>query len=115
MGPDHEIDRAIAQAVDRPLLLALRNEARQQAHARGKRPEALVERPVMLVGKNGRWHEHCHLLAILDRLERSAQSDFGLAVADIPDDESIHRPACLHVELDLGHCPELIDCLLVRE
>src|SRR5438552_1439363 len=39
----------------------------------------------------------------------------GLAVADVADDEPIHRPAGLHVELDLDDGTELIGSLLVRE
>src|SRR4029079_4376584 len=55
------------------------------------------------------------LLAVLDRLERGPQGDLGLAVADVTDDEPIHRSAGLHVELDLRGRSELVRRLLVRE
>ena len=70
---------------------------------------------VVLLGEDGRRDEDRDLLAVLDRLERGAQGDLGLAVADVAEDEPVHRPAGLHVELDLGRGPELVGRLLVRE
>ena len=60
------------------------------------------ERRVVLGGEHGRRHEDGDLLAVLGRLERRAQGDLGLAVADVADDEPVHRPGQLHVGLDLG-------------
>ena len=60
-------------------------------------------------------HEDRDLHAVLDRLERRPERDLGLAVADVADDQPVHRPARLHVGLDLGDRPELVDRLLVRE
>ncbi len=77
--------------------------------------EPLAERDVVLGGEDGRGHEHGHLLAALDRFEHAAKRDFGLAVADVADDQAIHRPAGLHVELDLGRRPQLVQRFLVRE
>ena len=70
---------------------------------------------VVLRGEDGRRDEDRDLLAVLGRLERGAQRDLGLAVADVADDQPVHRPDALHVGLDLGHGPQLVDGLLVRE
>jgi hypothetical protein len=48
-------------------------------------------------------------------LERGPQRDLGLAVADVADDQPVHRADELHVGLDLGRGSRLVDRLLVRE
>ena len=70
---------------------------------------------VVLRGEDRRRDEDRDLLAVLDRLERGPQRDLGLAVADVADDEPVHRPDALHVGLDLGYGPQLVGGLLVRE
>ncbi len=70
---------------------------------------------MVLGGEDGGRHQHRDLLAVLDRLERGAQGDLGLAVADVADDQPVHRPGLLHVRLDLERRAELVDRLLVRE
>ena len=107
--------RAVGEARDRPLLLGRRHEPGEEADLERERPEALAERRVVLGREDRRRHEHGDLLAVLDRLERGPQGDLGLAVADVADDEPVHRPAGLHVELDLGDGAELVGRLLVRE
>ena len=106
---------ACRQPGDRALLLGLRDEPRQQTDGDRECREALAERPVMLVREDRRRDEDGDLLAVLDRLECGAQGDLGLAVADVAEDEPVHRSAGLHVGLDLGDGPQLVGRLLVRE
>ena len=113
--PDHEVDRTVGDAAHRALLVALAHEPGQQPNRQRERAEALPEGLEMLGGQDGRRYEDRNLLAVLDRLEGGPQRDLGLAVPDVADDETIHRPARFHVELDLGHGAELVDRLLVRE
>ena len=70
---------------------------------------------MVLGGEDRRRDEDRDLLAVLGRLERGAQRDLGLAVADVADDQPVHRPDQLHVGLDLGDGAQLVDRLLVRE
>ena len=74
-------------------LLAGRHEPAEQANRQRKGGEALRERRVVLGRKDGRRHEDRDLATVLDRLERRPDRDLGLAVADITDDQPIHRPA----------------------
>ena len=53
----------------------------------------------MLQREDRRRHQHHHLLAVGRGLEGSAQRHLGLAVADIPAHEPVHRPWRLHVGL----------------
>ncbi len=115
VGPDDEVDRAAGQALDRRLLLPGRDEPRQDPDAEREGGEALPERLVVLGGEDRGRHEDGDLRAVLDRLEGGPDRDLGLAVADVADDQPVHRPAGLHVHLRLGHGPELVDRLLVRE
>ena len=115
VGPDDEVDGPVGQAGDRPVLLGRRNEPGEETDRERERPEALAERRVVLGREHGRRHEHGHLLAVLDRLERAAQGDLGLAVANVANDEPVHRPAGFHVELHLGGGAQLVGRLLVRE
>ena len=55
----------------------------------------LAEGAVVLLGQDGRRHQHGDLLAVVDRLERGADGDLGLAVADVAADEAVHRPRLL--------------------
>ncbi len=48
-------------------------------------------------------------------LNAARERDLGLAVADVADDEPVHRPGQLHVGLDLRGRAQLVDGLLVRE
>ena len=92
-----------------------RDEARQEPDLEREGREPLRERGVVLGGEHGRRHEDGHLLAVLDRLERRPQRHLGLAVADVADDQPVHRPGPLHVRLDLDGGAQLVDRLLVRE
>ena len=104
-----------ARPCDGLVLLGLRDEAREQLDLDRERPESRAERRVVLRREDGRRHEHRDLLAVLDRLERGPDRDLGLAVADVADDEPVHRPDGLHVVLDLDGRAELVGRLLVRE
>ena len=81
----------------------------------GKRREAIGERGPVLLGQHRRRHQHGDLRAVGDRLERGAQRDLGLAVADVAGDQPVHRPAGLHVALGVLDRPELIRRLLEAE
>ena len=55
----------------------------------------------MLTDQDRRRRQHRHLLAFEDGLERGANGDLGLAVADIADDETVHGRGLLQVGLDV--------------
>ena len=113
--PDDEVHRAVLQPRERRLLLGRRDKARQDPDAHRERSEPLPEGRVVLRGENRRRDEDRHLLAVLDRLERRPQGHLGLAIAHVADDQAVHGPAGLHVELDLCRGAELVRRLLVRE
>ena len=77
--------------------------------------QALGERAVVLLGEDRRRHEHQHLLAGVGGLERGAQRDLGLAVADVAADQAVHRALGLHVDLDELDRLALVGGLLVGE
>ena len=52
----------------------------------------------MLLGQDGRRHQHRHLLAVHDRLEGRPDGHLGLAVADVAAEQAVHR-------LGLSPCP----------
>ena len=53
--------------------------------------QALREGAEVLLGQDGRRHQHGDLLAVVDRLERGPDGQLGLAVADVAADQAIHR------------------------
>ena len=69
----------------------------------------------MLLGEDRRGRQDQHLLAVAGRLERGAQRDLGLAVADVAADQPVHRALGLHVGLGLLDRLELVVGLAVRE
>src|SRR5215510_9780223 len=80
---DHDVDGALTQPLDDRLLLLGRAEAGEELDLRRERRESIGERRPVLLGQHGRGHEHGDLHAVADRLERGAQRDLGLAVADV--------------------------------
>ena len=112
---DDDVDGAVGEARERRRLRRRRHEPRQQPDLDREGREPLAERRVVLGGEDRGRDEDRDLLAVLGRLERGAQRDLGLAVADVADDEPVHRPHELHVRLDLGGGAQLVDGLLVRE
>ncbi len=69
----------------------------------------------MLCRQQRRRCEHGDLLAVLDRLERGADRDLGLAEAHVAADEAVHRVGEFHVAFDLVDRGALVGGLDVRE
>ena len=92
-----------ASRLEDALLLAAVRKRLRHSTANGILGQALAEGAVVLLGQHRGRHQHGHLLAVVDGLERGAHGQFGLAVADVAADEPVHRPRLLHVGLDLGH------------
>ena len=91
-----------ARPGDRRLLLLRADTNRESSRTvSGNAANRWRERREVLAGQHRRRDQHRDLLAVLGRLERGPQRDLGLAVADVADDEPVHRPARLHVDLDL--------------
>ena len=88
------------EALDRGFLLGRGAKARDVLERERVVGQALGERAVVLLGEDRRRHEHQHLLALVGGLERGAQRDLGLAVADVAADQPVHRPRRFHVGLD---------------
>ena len=68
---------------------------------------------MVLLGQDRGGHEHGHLFAGVDRLERRPDRDLGLAVADVAADQAVHRLALGHVALDRFDRRELVGRFLV--
>ncbi len=71
---------------------ALAAEARQRPRrGPGSRAKRSREGAEVLLGEHRGRRQHRHLLAAQHRLQRRAQRDLGLAVADVAADQAIHR------------------------
>src|SRR3954470_17241963 len=112
---DEDVDRARVERGDRLALLLGRAEAADVLDREGVVLEALGERAEVLLGENRGRREDEDLLAVVGRLERGAQRDLRLAVADVAADEAVHRLRALHVALDLLDRLALVGRLLPRE
>ena len=97
------------------LLLFLGAEAAKELDADGVGLEPLGEGVEVLQGKDGGRHEDGHLALVKHGLEGGAQGHFGLAVADVAADETVHRAAALHIGLDLFDGAKLVGRLFVGE
>ena len=115
MRADHHVDRAVGEPGERVAGLLVGLEPRQRAHLHGKAREALGEGLEVLLDQQGRRHQHRDLLAVLDRLERGAHRDLGLAEADVAREQPVHRDRLLHVGLDLIDRLQLVGRLGERE
>src|SRR5690348_338391 len=70
---------------------------------------------MVLVGENRRRDEHGDLTTRLHGLEGRAYGDLRLAVADVANEQAIHRPRALHVAFDLGRRGTLIGRVFEEE
>ena len=77
--------------------------------------ESVLECIEMLESKDGCRHEHRHLLAVGNSLERSADSHLSLTKAHITADKSVHRTIILHIPLDSMNSLLLIWSILIHE
>ena len=80
----------------------------QTANCHWEAGKSRFEGVCVLTHQQSGGHQHGHLLAILNGFERCAHGDFGLAIANVAGEESIHRHLRLHVFLDLFDSCQLI-------
>ena len=73
-----------------------REEAAHHFDAHRMIAKAMAKGLQVLLRQNGRRRQHGDLLAAFDGEERRPHGDFGLAVADIAANQSVHRLLALH-------------------
>ncbi len=112
---DQDVGLAVGEAADRLALLGRGAEAADVLDHERVVAQALGERAEVLLGEDRRRHEHHHLLAAARRLDRGAQRDLGLAVADVAADQPVHRPLGLHVDHHVVDRVALVGRLAVGE
>ncbi len=115
MRADDDVHVALDQPVEDVALLAVGLEPAEHLDVDREGGEPLGEGLEVLLGQQRRGHQHRHLLAVHDGLERRPHRDLGLAVADVAADHPVHRVLALHVGLDLLDGRELVRGLGVRE
>ena len=108
MRADDDVNAPIAHFLQNPLLLGRCTEARKHLHLYGKLVEAPAEDTEMLLGKYSSRHEDGCLFSVHHSLERGANGNFSLAVADIADNDSVHRAVAFHVTFDVDDCIDLV-------
>ena len=69
----------------------------------------------MLVGEDRGWDEDGDLATALHGLERGAHGDLGLAIADVTDEQAVHRARAFHVLLDVDRGTALVGRVLEEE
>ena len=115
MRPDDDIDRTRGQLLGDLTLFGVGPKAGQHLDADRKGSQPLAERLEMLLGQHRRGHENPDLPALHHRLESRAHRDLRLPIADVPADEAVHRPCCLHVLLDRCDGSDLVGRFDVRK
>ena len=112
---DDDVDGPAGQPLDDLALLPPRGEPREGGDGEGELGHPRGEGPQVLLGQHGRRHEHRHLVARVDRLERRPHGDLGLAVAHVAAEQAVHRPRGLHVLLDRLQGGQLVGRFLEGE
>ena len=115
VGADHDVDCARLETVHCDLLLGRRAQAGEQADLHLHRGEALAEGLEVLLREHGCGNQHGDLMPGHHRFEGGADRDLGLAVADVADDQAIHRLGRFLVAADLLDRAVLIERLDVGE
>ena len=112
---DQNLHLALCEVLQDLLRLGGPPEARDHLDPDGEVEEAGLERVPVLLGEDRRRAEEERLLPVHGGGERGAHGDLGLAEADVPADEPVHRPRRLEIFLDRLDRPRLILGLAVRE
>ncbi len=115
MGADQNVDLVLLDRLGDLAHLLGGAEARHHVDPHRERLQAPAEGLEVLVGEDGGRREHRHLIARVDRLERGAHGDLGLAEADVAAEQSVHRPRALEVLLDRFGGGELVVGLVELE
>jgi hypothetical protein len=97
VGSDHDIDRPRSERRERRGDVLLRAKARQLGDFHRPVREAVGERVEVLLREQRGGNEHRHLLAVVDRDERRAERDLGLAESHVAADQAVHRLALAEV------------------
>ena len=105
---DNDVHLSLAQRAQNVVDLSGGLEPRDTLDPERVVREAVLERPLVLLGQHGGGHQHRDLLAELHGLERRPHGDLGLAIPDVAAEQAIHRTRVHHVLLDLGHRRELV-------
>ncbi len=96
MGADEDIHFALSGLLQDLRDFLRREEAAHHFDAHRLIAKAMAKGLQVLLRENGRRRQHGDLLAAFDGEERRAHGDFGLAVADIATNQSVHRLLALH-------------------
>ena len=96
-------------------MLGRRTEAAEHLHTHREFAQALADGAKVLLGQDGRRHQHGHLFAVENRFKGRPDRHFGLAIADIATDQAVHRTRRFHVLLDRFNGLELVKRLFVGE
>ena len=115
MGADKNIDFSF-----RDLLKDLRllfGAAKARKHLNTHRPvsKAIAEVIEVLLGEQGGWHQHRHLLMVFDRQESGAHRHFRFAEANIAAHQTVHRQRLAHIAQDGVNSLRLVGRGLERE
>ena len=115
VGADHDVDRAVGEALLHQFQLGVRDQARGLRDLHRKPAEAVGEGLVVLAREQRGRHDHGDLLAAHRRDEGGAQRHLGLAEADVAAHQAVHRLAGAEIvdhRIDDGF---LILGLVIRE
>ena len=69
----------------------------------------------MLLCKDRRRNQHCHLLPVIYGLERSSNRNLRLPIPDVATNKSVHGRLAFHVHSDIFDRLHLVPRLLIRE
>ena len=86
-------------------------------HLNTHRPvsKAIAEVIEVLLGEQGGWHQHRHLLMVFDRQESGAHRHFRFAEANIAAHQTVHRQRLAHIAQDGVNSLRLVGRGLERE
>ena len=99
--PIDDIDFAFGQALRHFAISFSIAKAAEHFDAHRKGRESALECLEMLEREHRGGREHRDLLAVAQRFERGAHGDFGLAVAHVAAQQTVHGMRALHILLDL--------------
>ena len=115
MGADHQVDLPALDPLEGLPLLGCRHLAAQQGCFQAELLEPAVELQVVLLSEDFRRRDHGDLAVVLDGDQGGHHGDDGLAAADIPLDQAVHRVLRHQVVLDLTEHPSLRSGQTIRQ
>ena len=101
MSTNHDIDGAVGKLFNDLFGFSRGTKPRKHPHLNWEACHAFSKRVIVLLCQQRGRHQYRDLFSILHRFESSTHRNLGFAIANVADDDAVHRDRRFHIRF---HC-----------